>query len=395
MVPVSLGLGVAGLLGVAAAAASAGGSPLSPGARELSDVPSALFLAAAAVAFVFYGLALYLVRRKGARVLAVCAVAATIQLVPLAGPLVLSRDVYAYWAYGRVVEDHGANPYVVAPARYARDPATRAMAGGWRESRTVYGPAFSAASAGLAAETGRSAEETAFVYRLLAAFGMLVAVAVVALSAPMPAFAAAFVGWNPLLALDFGGGGHNDVWMAVFVLGGVALARRRPAASGASWAVAAGLKWTALGLLPLSLLRGDRHEAARAACGFLVAAGLMAAGASILFGSGWLSALAPFAHRHAGFAVPTRLTELGLPAWAASLVALAPLAVLSPWLVRSARASRPRLALTTILILLASPWMLPRYAVWAVPLAAVEEDRLAWFFSLVLCAYLLPDRVPI
>src|SRR5437763_13585878 len=119
--PLSLGLSVAGLLGLAAAAASASGSPLSPGARELSDLPSALFLAAAAVAFVLYALALYVVRRRGARVLAVCAVAAAIQLVPLAGPLILSRDVYAYWAYGRVLEDHDANPYVVAPGRYTAD----------------------------------------------------------------------------------------------------------------------------------------------------------------------------------------------------------------------------------------------------------------------------------
>ena len=148
-------------------------------------------------------------------------------------------------------------------------------------------------------------------------------------------------------------------------------------------------------LLTCGLLYIFRPVLAFVAGGFLVAAGLIAAGASLLFGSGWLSALAPFAHRHAGFAVPTRLAQLGLPEWAASLVALAPLAVASPWLVRSARAGRPRLALTTILILLASPWVLPWYAVWAVPLAAVEEDRAAWVLSLALCAYLLPDRVPL
>jgi len=30
-----------------------------------------------------------------------------------------------------------------------------------------------------------------------------------------------------------------------------------------------------------------------------------------------------------------------------------------------------------------------------VPLAAIEEDALAWVLTLALCAYLLPDRVPI
>ena len=224
---------------------------------------------------------------------------------------------------------------------------------------------------------------------------MLAAVGLAALAAPLPAFAAAFVGWNPLLALDFAGGGHNDVWMAVFVLGGVTLAGRRPRLAGASWAVAAGLKWVPLLLLPLSFLRARGRDARALASGFLVCAGVIAAGAFLLFGTAWLSALAPFSHRHAGFALPSRLGGLGLPGWAASLLALAPLALSLPWLIRSARRGRPRLGLTSILLLLASPWVLPWYAVWVVPLAAVEEDRLAWALALALCAYLLPDRVPV
>jgi hypothetical protein len=40
-------------------------------------------------------------------------------------------------------------------------------------------------------------------------------------------------------------------------------------------------------------------------------------------------------------------------------------------------------------------WLLPWYAVWAVALAAIEEDAAAWVLTLALCAYLLPDRVPI
>jgi hypothetical protein len=40
------------------------------------------------------------------------------------------------------------------------------------------------------------------------------------------------------------------------------------------------------------------------------------------------------------------------------------------------------------------PWLLPWYAVWVVPLAAVEEDWAGWALGLGLCAYLLPDRIP-
>lgn len=386
-----LGAGIVALLGLAAAAASATGSPVRAGAPELGDAPSSVFLAAVCCAFGVYVLALVVLHRRSGSLAAVCAVAAAIQLVPLAGPLVLSRDVYAYWAYGRLVEDHGANPYRTVPAHFATDPAERAMAPAWRTSDSVYGPVFTAASAGLAGATGGSPERSAVSYRLLAALGMLLLVAVAALAAPMPAFAAAFVGWNPLLALHFAGGGHNDVWTAVFLVGALALAARgRGALSGVSWAVAAGLKWTPLAILPLELL-ARRREAIRIGAWFAGAAAAICAGAFALFGTAWLGALLPFAHRHAGYAVPTRLAQVGLPAWLAVL----PLLAASPWLVRSARRGRPRCGLATILLLCASPWLLPWYAVWVVPLAAIENDGAAWILALAFSAYLLPDRVPL
>ena len=79
------------------------------------------------------------------------------------------------------------------------------------------------------------------------------------------------------------------------------------------------------------------------------------------------------------------------PAW----LALVPLLVAVPWLVRSALRGRPRLGVASILMLGASPWVLPWYAVWVVPLAAIEDDSLAWVLALAVSAYLLPDRVPL
>ena len=95
--------------------------------------------------------------------------------------------------------------------------------------------------------------------------------------APRPAFAAAFVGWNPLLAVHFAGGGHNDVWTAVFLTGALALAARgRASLSGASWALAAGLKWAPVALLPLSLL-ARRRDALRTGAWFAAVAVAIAA----------------------------------------------------------------------------------------------------------------------
>jgi alpha-1,6-mannosyltransferase len=394
--PPGLGLAIAGLLVLTVVAASIPGSPIAPGRPETSDLPGVLFLAAAAGAFALYVLALAVIRRRRQSLLVVCVVAAAIQLIPLAGPLLLSRDVYAYWTYGRLITAHDANPYAAPPSRYGSDPGEQQMAPTWRGTRSVYGPVFSAASAGLATATGRSSETTAFTYRLLAALGMLVVVGLAALAGPMPAFAAAFVGWNPMLALDFAGGGHNDVWMVAFVLGALTLAsRRRPALAGASWAIAAGVKWVPLVLLPLSLIAAPGRNARRIAVGFLVTLAVVGGTASLAFGTAWVTALVPLTHHHAGFSLPSRLVELGLPRPLADLAAALPLLVALPLLLRDARAGRPRLALATGLMVLASPWVLPWYAVWIVPLAAIEEDRLAWVLALAVCAYLLPDRVPL
>jgi hypothetical protein len=65
------------------------------------------------------------------------------------------------------------------------------------------------------------------------------------------------------------------------------------------------------------------------------------------------------------------------------------------WLLREAWRGRARLALTAGLLLVCTSWLVPWYAVWAVPLAAIEEDRTARLLALALSAYLLRDAVPI
>jgi hypothetical protein len=347
-------------------------------------------------AFALYVVALAVLRRRSVRIGLVCAVAVVIQLVPLAGPLILSRDVYAYWAYGRVISAHGANPYTVPPAHYRTDPAQRAMSPVWRPDTTVYGPVFSWSSALLAKITGPTPEASAFAYRIVAAAGMLVAVLLAALIASRAAFAAAFVGWNPLLALTSAGGGHNDIWMAVLMLGALLFAQHgRHRLAGACWIVAGGLKWIALAFVPLELAAAARVARRRTIVGLLIAGSGIAAAAFVAFGASWLAALQPFTHRRSAYAVQSRLAQLGLGHTAARAVVLGLLGLTVVFLVRNARAGRPRLGLGAAAILLATPWILPWYTAWAVPLAAVEEDLTTWILVLALSGYLLPDRVPI
>ena len=173
--------------------------------------------------------------------------------VPLLfGPTLLSRDVYAYWAYGRVGAVHEANPYEDAPAQWPDDPATRAMGSSWREQPSLYGPGPGCSRRGWRSRRVTPPVSASHALPGLAALSILAIVALAAFLAVNRAFAAAFVGLNPLVALHFGGGGHNDALMIALVLGALALHRRgRDTLGGAAWALSALVKWVSLAFLAL------------------------------------------------------------------------------------------------------------------------------------------------
>ncbi len=387
----ALGAACSLALGLAIAAAAAPGSAVRVGGLERGDAASVLFVSALAVAFVIYLVALNMLRRNDVRARWVCVFALVIQLLPLAGPLLLSRDVYSYWAYARIAARHHRDPYVVPPARFAHDPATRVVAPGWRGMTSVYGPAFTEGSLAVDGVAGSSPEEVALLFRTTAALAAVAAALLAARIARRKAFAVAFIGWNPLLAVSFAGGGHNDSWMLVLMLGAVALAlRRRDLAAGGVWMLAAAVKIPALLLLVLQLTRDRRRIWAGAAV--TAVAGSIAA--TVAFGGGWLGSLLQLGNRESRYALPVRLEHLGVPDPVAHALALIALAAGGIWLARHALRGRPRLGLAACLLVLTSPWLLPWYATWPVALAAVEEDAVAQVLALSTAAYLLPSRIP-
>jgi hypothetical protein len=279
------------------------------GALGHGDAWSILFVAALALAFVLYVTALLSLRRGSSRLAVVCAIAVVVQLIPLGGPLLLSRDVYSYWAYARIASPHDRDPYVTVPATFPRDPATHAVAHGWRDTTSVYGPGFTATSIAVADAAG-SPESVAFAFRTLAAVAAIGAALLAAQVARRRAFAAAFIGWNPLLAVAFAGGGHNDALMLVLILLALALARRRrDVASGAAWILAAAVKAPALFLLPVQLLQGRRKVWLGAALTALAGS----VSAALAFGSGWLTALLHIGQHESRYALPVRLALAGVP----------------------------------------------------------------------------------
>jgi Glycosyltransferase family 87 len=374
-------------------------SPLSPDRAGGATRWSWLYLACVAGAFVAYLVGLWVLRRPVSRLVPVLVLAAAIQLVPLAAPLLLSTDAYTYWDYGRLGAVHGANPYADKPSAFPDDPAYGRMGADWRGTTTVYGPAFTLASEGHAAVAGDSPAAASWLYRALAAVAMLALTALVAGLAREQAFAAAFVGWNPLLAVHFAGGGHNDAWMMVGVLGALALgAAGRRQWAGAAWVAAIAIKWVAVIFLPLRALEAQAQRRRVGHLGFAIAAAVVAAIATWRYGASWLHAFGPLAKNLSDGArnsFPSRLASLGVPHDVAVGLFAAAFVVAYAWLLWEAWQGRARLGLCAGLLLVATPWLIAWYAVWAVPLAAFEEDRAARLLALGLTGYLLRNAVPL
>lgn len=377
------------------------GAPLVPadGGRADGGELGRLFLAVLVAAFGLYLAALRLLHRTVPALRAVLALGVVIQVLPLAGPLLISTDAWTYWEYGRIAVVHDADPYVDVPSRFPDDPAYDYAGAAWRETTSVYGPAFSLVSEGVALVSGSSAAAAAWSFKLLAAGSMLACMLLAARLARERALAAALVGWNPLFAIHFAGGGHNDALMVALTLGALALAaagRRGPA--GVAWAVALLVKWIPAVFFALRALEARATGRRVGHAGFAAAAVVVLGLATWRYGFDWLRAFGPLARNaeeQSEYALPHRLEQLGV-AHAVSLTLTTALLVAGlAWLARSALRGRARLGLAGCLLLVTTPWLTPWYTIWALPLAAAEDDRRAQVLALALCAYVLPQAIPL
>lgn len=377
------------------------GAPLVPadaGRAEGGELGIA-FLGLLAGAFLAYLGALRLARRRPPALRAVLGVAVAIQLVPLAGPLLLSTDAWTYWEYGRIAAVHGGNPYVDTPSEFPDDPSFEVAGAAWRETTSVYGPAFTLLSEPVALVSGSSAALAAWIFKALAALGVLACVLLAARLARDKPYAAALVGWNPLFAVHFAGGGHNDALMAALTLGALAFAGgARRGLAGAAWALAVLVKWVPLVFLALRAAEARASGRRVGHAGFAAAAGVVLGLATWRYGLDTYRAFGPLARNAEGqtsYALPHRLEQLGLPHGLTLVLAVAVLIAGMAWLARDALRGRARLGLAACLLLATTPWLAPWYAIWALPLAAAEDDRRAQLVALGFCAYLLPQTIPL
>lgn len=145
-------------------------------------------------------------------------------------PPIISQDAYSYASYGRMVAIHDKNPYMNGPSAIPEDPASNYVGRMWWEMPSVYGPVIQAGTSGLAWLV-RDLSAYIMALKLLTTLvlwaGLWLLVDIARHIDRSPTLALVVVGWNPLVIIHVAGGGHNDIFMAVALLGAFALHLRK------------------------------------------------------------------------------------------------------------------------------------------------------------------------
>jgi alpha-1,6-mannosyltransferase len=186
------------------------------------------------------------------------------------------------------------------------------------------------------------------------------------------------------------------------MLGGVRLLiGGRARGGGGMLALAAGLKASAGLVLPYALL--GAHERRRALSGALLGLAALVLAALAVFGpdvTGFLQANRDQQQMVARTSVPNQLGLLlgaGGITPAIRVIAFAVLTATLVWTLWRAWRGADWIACAgwaTLALIACSAWVMPWYAVWLLPLAAIGRDRRLLVATVALCAYLVAVRTP-
>ena len=347
-------------------------------------------IAVFAVMFISYAAAVAAADQLSARAVLIC-IAALLTLVLLAPPL-LSTDIFSYGAYGRMGVLYGANPYVHGPSVVPFDPVYRLIGAEWARIPTAYGPLFTAISYVLAP---LDIAASVVAYKSIAAISILIIVALIWKAARLrglnPVKAVAIVGLNPVILVYGVGGGHNDLLMLAFLVGGIyMLLEHRERMSGALIVVAVAVKLTGGLIGPFALARNSgRRDGARARRDILAGAGLAAAVIAVfafaLFGFGPLhlaETLTKTQDQGNWQSVPRVVATLlgfGNLGVAVELGLVAAFMACFLWLLWRVWNGRldwlTAAGWATIALLITAGSMVPWYVTWLLPITALSSDR--------------------
>jgi alpha-1,6-mannosyltransferase len=309
-------------------------------------------------------------------------------------PLLFSRDVYSYVAYGRIAATYSANPYVATPADFPADAVAPFVGPKWFDTPAVYGPLWTQLSATVVRLVdGLAASIVIFRLIAIAASAGTIAIVLRLVRRWRPqreAFAVAAIGMNPVVLFQSVASGHNDLLVALAVAAALALVvSRRPLL--ATGALAAGTLVKATAAVPLllfviaSVAIRPRGERARALAANLAVAGGLGLAAALPFLNGEDPSLGMLELAgHEGWLAPSRFFRrlfdaisgdlLGaVPRVAFPLVLLGAIVLIARSLMRRrpvpAWAHGGAWGWGLLALMLLGPVLLPWYVTWTLPLA--------------------------
>jgi Glycosyltransferase family 87 len=326
----------------------------------------------------------------------VAAAIAACHVALLLGPPLFSADVLGYLDFARLGVLHHLSPYAHSASGAPHDAIAPYVT--WHSARSPYGPLF---TLGTYALVGLGPAAGLWVLKALTGLASLGTLALVWRSAPrlgVPALRAlVFAGLNPVLLVCEIGGAHNDTLMLALALAAVAaVLAARPATAGATLAAAVAVKATAGVFLPFLLLgtRAPRRLLAGAglAGGAFALAGLAVLGPDLLQLPSNLRAQQDAVAAHSLPAVIAGTVD-GRVRLVCLALALAGV-VVAAWRAHRTGDWVAGAGWALLAILVTTAWLLPWYAAWLLPFAALARDRALRPATLAFCAYALATRLP-
>ncbi|MBI4213905.1 MAG: hypothetical protein HY534_06300 [Chloroflexi bacterium] len=319
---------------------------------------------------------------------------------------IFSLDIFYYMSADRIWSTYRENPFIVPPLQAAHDaffPYNR-----WGHYVLPYGPLWPWLTAATSWFGGGVVEATLVAFKMFAILAFLVCLPLVAWTAralghDRQLASLCIFAWNPLVLLEFAGGGHNDVVALVPVILALGL-WLRGASAGALLSVTASLlvKATAIVLLPGLVWAGLRRAAQRGqlvrwtathiiptVCLVLVAwapFGLNAVGSQLQESGQYYQSLTSLAAAAAstastgGDSLPVRAVQavLGLT------FALAYFSQRNALVTEGAPALRSIWGITIFYFLVVTPFLSAWYMIWPTLYAAILAERRTTVLSAIL-----------
>jgi hypothetical protein len=184
------------------------------------------------LAFVVYGLAAWAIHRQPAQgnyrstLSIIWLVSIITGCIFIVTPALLSHDIFAYTAYGRILAYYHSNPYFVPFSAFPKDAFI--PYDDWKNIPSAYGPIWEFISGLVVRPIGNHLARAIIIYRILGFIPHLLNTLLVALilrkmgrSPRVVAQGMLLYAWNPLVLEESCLGGHNDACMMTFVLLGL------------------------------------------------------------------------------------------------------------------------------------------------------------------------------